>query len=119
MPAPRVLPKEHCTEPRLSIVDNIDVAGDIIDEARRRNLRVVEALEEPAKPRRNTPAYYRKRLHLEGKGLNGDVEVRYYSGPCHPRALAMAEEIIAERGGYLHITGPCSVTVLNHPPENH
>lgn len=117
MPAPRVLPKETCTAPRLSLVDNIDVAEDILDEARKRNLTVVEKLEEPAKPRRNTPAYYRKRLHLEGRGRNSDVEVRHYEGPCHPTALAMAEEIMARRGGYLHITGPCTVAVRNYPPE--
>lgn len=118
MPAPRVLPKEHCPAPRLSLVDNIDVAGDILTVAQERNLRVVEALEAPPKARRNTPAYYRKRLHLEGKGRNGDVEVRRYDGPCHPTALAVAEEITARRGGYIHITGPCTVAILNYPPEN-
>lgn len=117
MSAPRVLPKENRPAPHLSIVDNIDVAEDILNEARRRNLQVVETLELPPAPRRRTPAFYRKRLHLEGKGLNGDVEIRRYDGPCHPAALALAKEIKARRGGFLHVTGPCTVAVRNYPQE--
>lgn len=117
MPAPRVLPKEHCTAPRLALVDNIDVAGDIIDAAIEQNAVVVEKLSAPPKPVRNTPAFYRRHLRLTGRGRNGDVEIRQYDGPCHPAALAKAEEILAQRGGYLHITGPCTVAVRNYPPE--
>lgn len=118
MPAPRVLPKEHCTAPRLALVDNIDVADDILTEARRRNLQVVEALEAPPKPTRRTPGHYRKHLHLTGKGRNGDVEVRRYTGPCHPSALAAAEVIAARFGGWIDVTGPFTVAVRNHPRED-
>lgn len=117
MSAPRVLPKEQHPEPRLSLVDNIDVAGDIIEAASARNAEVIELLERAPKPARNGPGFYRKRLHLEGKGRNGDVQVTRYSGPCHPVALARAEEILGQRGGYLHITGPYTVAVRNYPPE--
>lgn len=117
MPAPRVLPKEHCTAPRLALVDNIDVAADILTEAQRLNAQVVETLELPPVPAPVTRGRYRRHLKLEGKGLNGPVEVRRYDGPVHPAVLAMAEEIMADHGGYVHITGPYTVAVRNHPPK--
>lgn len=117
MPAPRVLPKEH-RAPRLALVDNIDVAGDIIEVALVQNNEVVEALSAPPLPAgANAGKRYKRHLRLAGKGRNGDVEIRRYAGPCHPAALAKAGEILAQRGGYLHVTGPCTVAVRNYPPE--
>lgn len=120
MRAPRVLPTERSTAPRLSLVDNIqvDAAAPIIEAALDQNAKVCDLLSLPPVPRRNTPSNYRKRLHLEGKGLNGDVEVRRYDGPCHLAAVAKAEEIVAERGGWIHITGPYTLAIRNYPPEN-
>lgn len=117
MPAPRVLPKEHSTAPRLALVDNIDVADSIVSEAKRRNLQVVEALELPPAPAPVTRGRYRRHLKLTGKGRNGDVEVTRYAGPCHPTALAVAKLLQARHGGYVHITGPCTLAVRNYPPE--
>lgn len=118
MPAPRVLPKEHAPAPRLALVDNIDVAGDIIDVAIEQNAEVVEALSAPPLPAgANAGKRYKRHLRLAGKGRNGDVEIRRYAGPCHPTALTVAKQIQARHGGHLHVTGPCTVAVRNYPPE--
>lgn len=118
MPAPRVLPKENHTAPRLSLVDNVgEVADSIVNKAQDQNDQWMNVVELPPLPAPQTRGRYRRHLKLEGRGRNGDVEVRRYAGPCHPTALAVAEEITARRGGYIHITGPCTVAVRNYPPE--
>lgn len=110
MSAPaRVLRREKCEAPRLTLVDNMGIGEDIVAEANRQNLELIdgtapERLQVPvnrSRPRRHKPRH---------EDRNGQVQ----TGQVNQVAMGVAE-LIQARGhyGYIKIVNANTVLVCN------